>query len=92
MLETRGFKGRVIDKLPDWSKDELRGLYVAEERGDEIREWLVKHPEVTAFVALDDGTDMTAVTAHHVQTSLFEGGLCDVHVDQALALFKAQLA
>lgn len=90
MLEARGFQGRVVDKLPDWSKDELRGLYVAEERGDEIREWLAKHPEVTAFVVLDDGTDMTAVAEHHVQTSLFGGGLGAEHIDQALGLFRAQ--
>jgi hypothetical protein len=36
------------------------------QRGQEIRAWLKAHPEVTAFVVLDDSSDMLGVEAHHV--------------------------
>lgn len=88
ILEERGFVGQVLDKTADWSRKEMNGLYVAQERGDEIRKWLDEHPEVTSFVVLDDDSDMTAVRDHHVKTSLFNGGLLDEHVDRAAAILR----
>ena len=37
-------------------------------RGDEIADWLAKHPEVDKFVILDDRTDMSSVQDHLIQT------------------------
>lgn len=93
MLALRGFVGPVIDKTVDWSEPKERVLetgkhqiiYQGQERGDEIRIWLDAHPEVTAFVALDDDSDMTAVRDQHIQTS-YDEGLTDEHVDQAISL------
>lgn len=75
-LARRGFRGYVYGKTPD-----LPGR----ERGDEIRQWLDRHPLVTSFVVLDDDADMTAVRENFVQTSM-DTGLTDDHVTAAIAL------
>jgi hypothetical protein len=80
LLALRGFHGQVIDATP----------YIDEEpRGLEIRAWLDAHPEVTAFVALDDATDMDPVRERWVQTT-FEHGLQDEHVERAVALLAGR--
>jgi hypothetical protein len=85
MLAERGFEGKVIDKTPDWSSMTDGNVYVAEQRGDEIKAWLDERGAgVTAFVVLDDDNDMDAVRACHVRTSLSGGGLLDEHVEVAL--------
>lgn len=60
---------------------------VSRQRGDEIREWLELHPEVTHFVILDDGSDMRPVGRGLVQTSL-EKGLEDKHVRKAIQMLQ----
>lgn len=60
------------------------------ERGDEIQEWLNRHPEYTNFVVLDDDSDMTAVRDHHVQTCWFDCGLTMSHVEQALKILRGE--
>ena len=83
----------MIDKTVDWSEPKERVLeageykipYTGQERGDEIRIWLDAHPEVAAFVVLDDDSDMTAVRDQYIQTS-YDEGLTDEHVDRAISL------
>lgn len=93
LLLSRGFTGVVRDKLPDWKVEETRRgnlVAVAQERGDEIQDWLDENAErleVTAFVVLDDIGDMAAVRDHFVQTS-FETGLTDVDVTRALEILN----
>lgn len=61
MWEKRNLAGEVIDITPDCARmenfDKL-SFYEAKERGHEIQEWLVNHPEVTKYVILDDDCDM----------------------------------
>jgi len=62
-LRINGFLGKVIDRTPVWKeyKDEI-GVKTTNdlerfweyERGNEIKMWLDKHPEVESFVILDD--------------------------------------
>ena len=56
------------------------------ERGDEIKEWLDRHPEYTAFVVLDDDSDMTAVMDHFVQTRYWGRGLTAELADKAIEI------
>jgi hypothetical protein len=98
ILEGRGFVGEVIDKTNDHVDvvhvDEIsiheHALYLAFERGAEIKEWLNRHQEVKSFVVLDD--DREAEVAGHadrfIHTNLFLGGLLDRHVEEAVRILE----
>lgn len=91
LLKSRGFKGIVRDKTPDFvpNGDDLSNRHCGE-RGDEIRAWLdANGPRlgVTSFVVLDDNSDMSAVRDRFVQTD-FDAGLTDAHVDRCIAMLK----
>ncbi len=80
MLEMHGLRCEVIDHTP--VKLSLHA------RGDEIAHWLMDHPEVTHFIAIDDdpAAGENSVTKDHwIQTDEFEG-LQLKHVDAALKL------
>jgi hypothetical protein len=61
------------------------------DRGDEIQAWLLEHPEVTAFVILDDGNDMGRACHRLVQTDPYIG-LCEGAVEEAKRVLKSQEA
>jgi hypothetical protein len=79
ILGLRGFVGEVYGKTADYN-----GSW--EQRGDEIRDWLKEHPEVTTYVVLDDDADMDAVRDRFIQTDMDGGGLLDTHVEQAILM------
>lgn len=59
-----------------------------EKRGNEIQAWLDANPhDNRSIVILDDDSDMEHLTHRLVKTSM-NGGLLDVHVEQALRLFN----
>jgi hypothetical protein len=61
-------------------------------RGDEIAEWLGRHPEVTTYAIVDDDADMRwDQRAVFVQTT-FESGLTDAHRDILIELLDASAA
>lgn len=85
MLRLRGFEGSLHDKTPahiQGPPDEQGREYL---RGYEIARWLEQHPEVEAFVILDDGSDMAHLRFNLVQTS-WQDGLQAEHVERAVAL------
>jgi len=43
------------------------------QRGEEILEWLERHPEVTKFAVLDDDDDMDAIRHNFFQTDRMDG-------------------
>lgn len=68
--------------------------YHYKERGDEIRAWLDKHPEVTEFAILDDTADMSAVNSNFVQTN-HKVGLTDedlVRIEKILNVHASEVA
>lgn len=79
-FQGKGLKGTVIDKTPIFDRT----------RGEEIQDWLNRHPQVEQFVILDDGSDMGALRSHLVQTSSF-GGLREPHVKQAIEVLNGKL-
>ena len=52
-------------------------------RGDEIQDWLTRHPDVTQFVILDDDADMAHLLPYLVQTRTREG-LTDEQTDEVI--------
>lgn len=76
----------------DWCTVELpvdihHGLIVAtHQRGEEIAEWLSRHPEVTRYAIVDDDGDMLPdQRPFFVQTS-FEHGLLDGHAKRLISI------
>jgi len=61
------------------------------ERGWEIREWIAAHPEVTAFVILDDCSDMDELKPWLVLTHPIDG-LDDPDVERAKWLLERSAA
>lgn len=59
------------------------------ERGDEIKEWLSRHPEVTHFVILDDDSDMSDVKDHLIKTT-FQYGLQAEHAAKAIEMLTTK--
>lgn len=58
-------------------------------RGNEIAEWLSRHPEVTRYAIVDDDSDMLPEQMpFFVQTS-FETGLTDEHASRLTALLSS---
>jgi hypothetical protein len=97
-LVRHGLVGEVIGETPDLSKDtvwlanwqERNGKpfdFEHLERGWEIGEWLAAHPEVTAFVILDDCSDMDALMPWLVLTHPNDG-LDDPDVERAKWLLE----
>lgn len=56
-------KERFIDRTPSLIDDTGHRL----QRGEEIKHWLEKHPEVTNYVVFDDDCDMDAVRANFIR-------------------------
>lgn len=55
------------------------------DRGEEIKEWLSRHPNVTHFVILDDEFEMAGLEEHFVQTD-FNTGLLPHHTEKAIKI------
>ena len=60
MWDARGLPGEVIDITPQSACSEMVERYYqpGADRGYEIQQWLDEHPEVEAYVILDDDSDM----------------------------------
>lgn len=77
-----------IDETPTLNERTPGGLILSKERGDEIADWLIDHPEVTKFVVLDDNSDMEAVKNNFILTD-FELGLTVEHAKAAIKLLNS---
>lgn len=83
-LVRAGFRGEVIGHTPLDPCPSPAGLIVSPSRTDEIRSWLAEHPDVHAYVCLDD-ENLPGLEERHVQTT-FSTGLLDEHVERAVAI------
>lgn len=101
-LVRHGLVAEVIGETPDLVNDAawLEGWrlrtgapfpYDRLDRGWEIREWLAAHPEVTAFVILDDCSDMAELKPWLVCMHPSRG-LADPDVERALRLLEQSAA
>jgi len=58
MMRVMGFTGRIYYHEENWRTKSITEKGKRTLRGDEIKEWLSRHPEVTHYVIIDDDTDM----------------------------------
>jgi hypothetical protein len=89
-----GFIGKVIDKTPVWKeyKNEIGTTTINElthfwehERGNEIKMWLDKHPDVESFVILDDEiSDIFPVFPHNYIRTTMERGFHEGLIQEAI--------
>ena len=97
-LVRHGLVADVIGETPDlvnealwlerWrTREGAPFTYERMERGWEIREWIAAHPEVTAFVILDDCSDMAELKPWLVLTHPNDG-LDDPDVERAKWLLE----
>lgn len=86
LLESSGFKGEIIDCTPVFEYEPAQGLCdIGQIRGREIQAWLERHPDsITSFVVLDD-LEIDFLAANQILTDMVDG-LCEEHVEQALAI------
>lgn len=58
-------------------------------RGEEVKEWLSRHPKVSHFVILDDDDDFKdeELKKHFVQTTFYRG-LLEEHVGKAIEILN----
>lgn len=86
-----GITGRVVDRTPRLIKKQ-DGIYVAQERGEEIAAWLNDYERypIESFVILDDDADMGALKDRLVQTS-FERGLTMADAERAIELLRTSV-
>jgi len=66
----------IIDKTKSLDPDKHPALVDKRgriQRGEEIYEWLERHPEVTTFAVLDDDNDMDAIRMNFFQTDSHDG-------------------
>jgi hypothetical protein len=101
-LSRHGLVADVIGETPDLVNDAVwlenwrarvgeTFAYERLERGWEIREWIAAHPEVTAFVILDDCSDMDDLKPWLVLTHPNDG-LDDSDVERAKWLLEQSAA
>jgi len=76
-LEKVGLK--ILDTTPI-----LHGVH----RGDEIRDWLERHPEVESFIILDDDSDMCEFTNTNLVKTTNSRGLREEHVIKAIDILN----
>ena len=67
------------------------GLWVGVTRGDEIADWLKRHPLVRDFVILDDDGDMGALEPFLVRTD-WQTGLTKERADEAARRLNGEVA
>ena len=60
-----------------------------EDRGEEIKEWLSRHPDVSHYVILDDDSDMFDIKDHLIQTT-FCKGLLPEHAAKAIEMLTTK--
>lgn len=74
-------KEAIIDSTPHFystSHPELKDRTGRVQRGEEIMDWLNRHPEVTNYAVLDDDTDMDVVRRNFFKTCSYDGLKKDV--------------
>lgn len=78
-----------IDITPSLDSKTESGIYIAKQRGHEIKAWLDKYPDVTHYAILDDNTDMDTVRDNFVFVKDgMSTGLQDHHVEKVLKLLE----
>ena len=97
--------GAHVDKLKeaggfpsphdDWRTSELNGRnpggsIIISKRGEEIAEWLDRHPEVERYAIVDDENDMLQEQLPFFVQTTFDTGMLDEHADRLVHILKGE--
>ena len=74
------FDIEIFDRTPNLGRNALRE--------QEVEYWLADHEDVTHYVILDDVNEFFGMQEHYVQTYMYDGGLQQVHVDEAVRILS----
>jgi len=94
MWNERELAGNVIDVTPNGMCDEvlltadLDNMGVTRCRGNEIREWLMQHSDVTHYVILDDMNDILQEQESHFIWIDPEVGITTENVEQTIMMLN----
>lgn len=83
IFKQSGILGEIIDITPN----KKSGI-----RGEEIKEWLNNHPEVTNYVILDDNSDMLEEQLPYFIQTTWKKGLEEQHADKAIEILNKQFS
>lgn len=86
-LRTKQLKEQLLPyglEITDRTISDARG-----ERGDEIKEWLSRNPDVSHYVILDDDNDMSDIKDHLIQTTFYKG-LLPEHAAKAIEMLTTK--
>ena len=86
-LRTKQLKEQLLPyglEIIDRTISDARG-----ERGDEIKEWLSRNPDVSHYVILDDDNDMSDIKDHLIQTTFYKG-LLPEHAAKAIEMLTTK--
>lgn len=86
-LRTKQLKEQLLPyglEIIDRTISDARG-----ERGDEIKEWLSRNPDVSHYVILDDDNDMSDIKDHLIQTTFYKG-LLPEHAVKAIEMLTTK--
>lgn len=78
---------RIQTRHVDGSTKRLDG-----KRGEEIAEWLSRHPEVERYAIVDDDSDMLPEQLPFFVKTTFETGMTDTHASRLIELLSAPTA
>lgn len=87
VLNTWGVTAPCVGQTPRMDNLLKSGLWVGVDRGDEIREWLYRNPNVKSVVILDDERIGESMAHFHVKSE-FKTGLTDEIADKAIAILQ----
>jgi hypothetical protein len=88
VLRACGLTAEVIGATPDHATPEQRERHQRADRWPEIHEWLAAHPEVGAWVVLDDSELPGVPAAAFVRTDIAVG-ITDADVERAVRVLSA---
>lgn len=96
ILNPEGLLYKLTKKLSDYNltyidvTPHLYDITTRFYRGDEIRTWLLEHPEVETFVILDDEDDMCEFTETNLIKTTYQHGLQQEDVDKAIKILNKE--
>lgn len=87
ILAANGVTGKIYGMTPDLDVKRASGVWMAIERGQEIRAWMGRLWQPERFVILDDEDDMGEFLPQLVRTN-YEIGLTDGDAQRAIAMLS----
>lgn len=89
-FKNQGVDKRPIGKTPRLERKNGSGLFLASQRGYEIKTWLGYGDDIESFVAIDDDSDMDDIKDNFVlvKNGMWRGGMGESHAGKAIEILR----